>query len=78
MARTGIPVRVHGMLSIGDISLRNDFCDRTFLCEHILAVPPNDQAGNNDEQIGIIGLRVRKNRVHQREVEKRRQQNAAT
>ena len=64
-------------LAFSDISVRNDFCDRAFLREHLFAVPPNDQGCNDDQQVRVVGLRVWKNRVHEREVEEPRQQNAA-
>jgi len=65
-------------LAIGGFSARNDFGNRSFLCEHILAVPPDDQGPNNDQEVRVVGLCVRKDRVYEREVEERRQQNAAT
>ena len=55
----------------------NHFYDSTIPCEHIFAVPPHDQGCNEDQHVCIVGLRVRENWVHEREMEKRRKQNAA-
>jgi hypothetical protein len=65
------------LLAIAHLPPRwNDIRDCPFLFEHILAVTPNNEAGNDEQQVCVVGLRIRKDRVHQLEVEKRRQQNA--
>lgn len=65
-------------LAFCGFSTRNDFGDSTFGCEHVLAVPPDDYGGYADQEIRVVGLRIWKDRVHEREVEKRRQENTAT
>jgi hypothetical protein len=64
-------------LDIDSLPLWNHFYDSTFPCEHIFSVPPDDQGCNDDQQICVVGLRVREYWVHEREMEEGRQQNAA-
>lgn len=59
----------HG-ISIGSglpdpFSVGNDLGGRSSLREHILAVSPDDQGCNSDQQVRVLKLRVRKDRVHE-------------
>ena len=64
-------------LATRNLFVWNHFYDSTIPCEHIFAVPPDDQGCNGNQHVCIVGLRIGKDWIYEREMEKRRKQNAA-
>ena len=60
------------LLAISWLCVWNHLYDSTFPCEHIFTVPPDDQGCNNNQHVCVVGLRVRKDGVYEREMEERR------